>query len=104
MLFVPFAQGFIVGFRFKEYAADSCYFCHSRLLSSFNFLPREMLTLDRSAAGHRSSSRVEGENVLIEHALKQTNIAVAILHNQPILRSISCESCKTQLLDAYRLS
>jgi len=30
--------------------------------------------------------------------LKQTNIAVAILHNQPILRLISCESCKTQLL------
>ena len=43
-------------------------------------------------------ARAEGENVLIEHALKQTNIAVAILHNQPILRLTSCESCKTELL------
>jgi hypothetical protein len=43
-------------------------------------------------------AQVEGENVLIEHALKQTNIAVAILLNQPMLRLISCESCKTQLL------
>ena len=43
-------------------------------------------------------ARVEGENVLIEHALKQPNIMVAILHNQPILRLISCENCKTQLL------
>jgi hypothetical protein len=27
-------------------------------------------------------ARVKGENALIEHALKQTNIEVAILHNQ----------------------
>src|SRR5207244_11224698 len=38
MLLVPFAQSFIVGFRFKEYAADSGYFCHSRLLIPFHFL------------------------------------------------------------------
>src|SRR5437660_1043016 len=37
MFFVPFAQSLIVGFRFKEHAADSCYFCHSRLLSPFIF-------------------------------------------------------------------
>ena len=43
-------------------------------------------------------ARVEGENVLIEHALKQTNIAVAFLHNQLILRLISCENSNTQLL------
>src|SRR6266540_4268453 len=40
---------------------------------------------------------VEGENVLIEHALKQPNSVVAILQDQPILRLISRESCKTQL-------
>src|SRR5205814_9790628 len=40
---------------------------------------------------------VEGENVLIEHALKYPNGVFAILHNQPILRLISCENCKTQL-------
>jgi hypothetical protein len=43
-------------------------------------------------------ARIEGENVLVEHALEQPNGVVAVLHDQPILRLISRENSKTQLL------
>jgi hypothetical protein len=41
-------------------------------------------------------ARVKRENVLIKHALKQPNSVVAILHDYPILRLVSCENSKTQ--------
>jgi hypothetical protein len=41
---------------------------------------------------------IEGEDVLIEHALKQANHMIAILHYQPILRLMAHESARTQLI------
>jgi hypothetical protein len=39
-------------------------------------------------------ARVEGENVLIEHTLKQPNSVVAVLHDQPTPGLLSCETVK----------
>lgn len=47
--------------------------------------------------GIASPTRVEGQNILLEHALKKPYRVVAILHNQPILRLVSHEDFKTQL-------
>jgi hypothetical protein len=43
-------------------------------------------------------ARVEGEHVFFEHALEKTDHAIAILHDQPILRGVSAEDFKAEFL------
>ena len=41
---------------------------------------------------------VEREDVLLEHPLKKTDRVIAVLHDQPVLRGISCDGLEAQLL------
>src|SRR5206468_4539096 len=41
---------------------------------------------------------VEGEDVLLEHALKKPDGVIPVLQDQPVLRSISCEGLEAKLL------
>src|SRR5215510_13655234 len=43
-------------------------------------------------------ARVEGEDVLLKHSLKQPDYVIAVLHDQPVLRRIPGEGLKTELL------
>jgi hypothetical protein len=44
------------------------------------------------------SAMVEGEDVALEHPLKKPDGVIAVLHHQPVLRSISCEYLEAKLL------